>query len=63
MPLNWNEIKGGALAFRKEWETESNENAEAKTFWDQFFHVFGVNRRRLAAFKHHVKKITTRMVS
>lgn len=32
MPLSWNEIKARALAFSKEWETESSEDAEAKSF-------------------------------
>jgi hypothetical protein len=39
MPLSWNEIKSRALAFSKEWEDESIEDAEAKSFWDDFFKV------------------------
>lgn len=57
MALNWNEIKTRAVAFSKEWEEERNEKAEAKTFWDKFFTVFGMERRRLAAFESHVKKL------
>ena len=38
MPLSWNEIKSRALALTKEWEDESSEDAEAKSFWDVFFH-------------------------
>jgi len=34
MPLSWNEIKARAIAFSKEWEHESSEDAEAKSFWD-----------------------------
>jgi hypothetical protein len=34
MPLSWNEIKDRSIRFSKEWETETSENAEAKTFWD-----------------------------
>jgi hypothetical protein len=37
MPLSWNEIKDRAIRFSKEWETENSEDAEAKTFWDDFF--------------------------
>lgn len=48
MPLSWNEIKSRALAFSKEWEGESSEDAEAKSFWDDFFNVFGISRRRVA---------------
>lgn len=56
MPLSWNEIRDRAVAFVREWESESSEDAEAKTFWDDFFQVFGVNRRRLATFEYNVKK-------
>lgn len=56
MPLSWNEIRERAVAFVREWEGESSENAEAKSFWDAFFQVFGVNRRRLATFEHNIKK-------
>ncbi|MBV6440739.1 MAG: hypothetical protein EPGJADBJ_02411 [Saprospiraceae bacterium] len=56
MPLSWNEIKARALAFSKEWEHESSEDAEAKSFWDDFFNVFGISRRRVATFEEAVKK-------
>lgn len=57
MPLSWNEIKTRALAFSKEWESEASENAEAKSFWDDFFHIFGISRRRVASFELPVKKL------
>ena len=56
MPLSWNEIKDRALAFSKEWADESSEDAEAKSFWDAFFNVFGITRRRVASFETPVKK-------
>src|SRR3989337_961570 len=56
MALSWNEIKDRAMAFSKEWADESSEDAEAKTFWDGFFNIFGVTRRRLASFEEAVKK-------
>ena len=57
MPLSWNEIKSRAAAFSKEWENEASEDAEAKSFWDGFFNVFGIGRRRVATFEQQVKKI------
>jgi len=51
-----NEIRNRALAFSREWALETREDAEAKTFWDQFFEVFGVTRRRIAFFEHPIKK-------
>lgn len=57
MPLSWNEIKDRALRFSREWATESSEDAEAKSFWDGFFDVFGVSRRRIATFERKVRKL------
>jgi hypothetical protein len=35
---------------------ECSEDAEAKSFWDGFFNVFGITRRRVASFEAPVKK-------
>lgn len=56
MPLSWNEVKDRALRFSHEWAEETSEDAEAKSFWDAFFNVFGVPRRRVATFEQPVKK-------
>lgn len=56
MPLSWNEIKDRALKFSREWADETSEDGEAKSFWDAFFMVFGVPRRRVATFEEPVKK-------
>ncbi len=60
MPLSWNEIKNRAITFSHEWQNETSENAEAKSFWDDFFHVFGVSRRRIATFEKSVKKLNNK---
>ena len=57
MPLSWNEIKSRATAFSKEWQYESSEDAEAKSFWDDFFRVFGQERRQVAMFEKFVRKL------
>ncbi|HPY15233.1 MAG TPA: N-6 DNA methylase [bacterium] len=57
MPLSWNEIKSRSVAFSKEWENETSEDAEAKSFWDGFFNVFGISRKRVASFEEPVKKL------
>src|SRR3972149_2987914 len=51
------EIKNRALVFSLEWALETREDAEAKTFWDDFFEVFGITRRRVASFEHPIKKL------
>ncbi len=60
MALSWNEIKDRALKFTKEWEGESRERAEKDTFWNDFFNVFGISRRRLATFEEPVKKLNNK---
>lgn len=57
MTLSWNEIKDRALAFSKEWEGTHSEEADAKPFLVEFFNVFGLNQRKVAAFEHKVKKL------
>lgn len=57
MPLSWNEIRTRALLFSREWAEESCEDAEGKSFWEGFFNVFGITRRRVASFEKKVKKI------
>ena len=46
MPLSWNEIKNRAVSFTNKWKDEASEDAEAKSFWDDFFNVFGISRKR-----------------
>jgi hypothetical protein len=57
MVLSWNEIKNRALNFSKEWADTTNEAAEAKSFLDAFFYVFGIKRKRLAIYEPRVKKL------
>ncbi len=58
MPISWNEIRHNAVAFAKDWAGVSREQAEAKTFWDEFFAVFGIKRRLVASFEEPVKKLS-----
>ncbi len=60
MALSWNEIKDRALKFTKEWEGETRERAEKDSFWNDFFDVFGISRRRLATFEEPVKKLNNK---
>jgi len=51
MVLSLNEIKKRAIAFSHEWRGETREKAEAQTFWNEFFEIFGITRRRVASFE------------
>jgi len=57
MALSWNEIKDRALRFSNEWKDDFNEEAEAKSFLEAFFNVFGISRKKVATFEHKVKKL------
>ena len=57
MPLSWNEIKARAVAFSREWAAETRETAEAKSFWDAFFNIFGISRRAVAVFEDPVRSL------
>ena len=55
--LSLNEIRAKAYAFAEEWKNDQSEDGEAKSFWDGFFQVFGLPRRRVATFEKPVKKL------
>ena len=57
MPLSWNEIKSRAMKFSRDWADEASEDAEAKSFWDAFFDVFGITRKRVASFEKRIKTL------
>ncbi|MFZ4728011.1 MAG: class I SAM-dependent DNA methyltransferase, partial [Pseudanabaena sp.] len=48
--------KQRAIAFSKEWENETSEKAESQSFWNEFFNVFGISRRRVGSFELPIKK-------
>ena len=60
MPLSWNEIRDRATAFSHEWKHTESEDADAKSFLDEFFNVFGVRRRKVASFERRVRKLDGR---
>jgi len=45
------EAKQRAFEFVNNWKGEQREQAEAKPFWVDFFAIFGIKRRRVAAFE------------
>jgi hypothetical protein len=57
MTLGWKEIKDRALSFSKKWEGETRERAESQSFWNDFFKVFGISRRRVASFEEPIRRL------
>ncbi|MGO9258779.1 MAG: DNA methyltransferase [Bryobacteraceae bacterium] len=57
MRLSWNEIRARAARFADEWKHAQYERGESQTFYNEFFEVFGVTRRRVASFEEPVKRL------
>jgi hypothetical protein len=58
--LSWNEIRARAAAFANEWKDARYERGETQTFYNEFFQIFGVTRRRVATFEEPVKRLGDR---
>lgn len=55
--LTWPEIRNRAAAFARDWRDARSERAEAQTFWNEFFDIFGVKRRSVAVYEKKVEKL------
>ena len=51
------EIRLNAIAFAGEWKDAESERAEAQTFWNELFGVFGIKRRSVASFGEKVRNL------
>jgi hypothetical protein len=58
LPLAWNEIRQRAITFARNWSEATRERGEAQTFWNEFFEVFGIRRRTVAAFEEPVRNLS-----
>lgn len=55
MRLSWNEIRARAARFAAEFADAHYEKGETQSFYNEFFEVFGVRRRRVASFEEPIK--------
>lgn len=55
--LSWNEIRLRATKFAEEWKDAKYERGETQTFYNEFFQIFGLRRRKVASFEEPVKKL------
>src|SRR6202035_109197 len=60
MRLDWNDIKARAAKFAEDWNGAQYERGETQTFYNEFFQLFGVTRRRVASFERPVKLLKKR---
>lgn len=55
MSLSFRDIKNNAHRFIKDHQESIKENAESQSFLNDFFAIFGINRKRVASFELPVK--------
>ena len=60
MRLGWDEIKRRARAFSEEWKDAHYEKGETQSFYNDFFHIFGVKRRQVATYEQRVKLLNNK---
>lgn len=56
MTLSWNEVRARANQFSRKWAGTTSEAGEKQTFWNEFFDIFGISRKRFATFEESVRK-------
>jgi hypothetical protein len=57
MRRSWNEIRASAAAFARSWASAHYERGETQSFYNDFFEVFGVQRRKVATFEEPVRNL------
>ena len=60
MRLSWNEVRARAATFANDWRDAAYEKGETQSFYNDFFEVFGVQRRSVARYEEHVTKLNNR---
>ena len=60
MRMSWNEVRVRAAAFANKWQNAAYEKGETQSFYNDFFRIFGVERRSVARYEAHVAKLDNR---
>ena len=60
MRLSWNEVRVRAAAFADKWRQAAYEKGETQSFYNDFFQIFGTERRTVARYEAHVAKLDDR---
>lgn len=56
--LSWNEIRHRAIGFSRDNRDKTSEESDKQSFWNDFFHIFGIKRSAVASFEEPVKKLS-----
>lgn len=60
MRLSFNEIRTRAANFARTYADATYEKGETQTFYNDFFAIFGVERRSVARYEEHVRKLNNK---
>ena len=60
MRLSWNEIRARAATFAQEWADAGYEKGQTQLFYQEFFAIFDLPVRRVAAFEEPVRLLGDR---
>ena len=60
MHLSWNEVRVRAAVFADKWRQAAYGRGETQGFYNDFFQIFGVERRTVARYEAHVAKLDNR---
>ena len=60
MRLALDEIKRRAKAFSEDWKSAHYEKGETQSFYNDFFKIFGINRRQVAIYEQRVKLLNNK---
>jgi hypothetical protein len=63
MRLSWNEIRARASRFAEDWKGKGYERGNTQTFYNEFFEVFGVPRKKVAIFEERIKGLVENNIS
>lgn len=55
--LGWDVIRARATAFAAEFADATDERRDTQSFYNEFFEIFGIKRRRLATYELRVKLV------
>jgi hypothetical protein len=58
-PLSRNEMRARAVTFAARWKDETSERGQSQSFWTEFLDIYGVDRKRVAAFEQLAKRTST----
>lgn len=57
MALDWNEVRAKAAKFSQDWKLARYERSQTQTFYNEFFAIFGIDRKQVAVYEQRVKNL------